>query len=372
MHLRSLSPGFDPTNVVTATISLQDARYEDGVKVDRLFTDSLTRIRAIPGVQAAGITLGLPYTRLLNLGFRPLDGGSSVEGTATTNVSYITPGYLQALRLPLRDGRDFTDADRAQAEQVAIVNQEFVNRFYKGQTVLGRHIGVAGSRTIVGIVGNARATSSGFGGYNGPLVVPPIVYVPASQLSGAFFTLVHTWFSPAWVVRSSGAIAPVVDGIRRSVEAVDPMLPIAKMESMADVQSASLADQQFMMTLVLGLGAVALLLAAIGIHGLIASSVSERTRELGIRLALGATGMQVMRDILAPGLLLAGVGVVIGTAAAFATARLLQSFLWGVTPADPLTFGAVIVTLLCVALFASLIPALRVLRLDPATTLRAQ
>jgi predicted permease len=372
VHLRSLSPGFDPTNVVTATISLQDVRYEDGVKVDRLFTDSLTRIRAIPGVQSAGVTLGLPYTRLLNLGFRPLDGGSSVQGTATTNVSYITPGYLQALRQPLRDGRDFTDADRAQAEQVAIVNQEFVNRFYKGQTVLGRHIAVAGSRTIVGIVGNARATSSGFGGYNGPLVAPPIVYVPASQVSGAFFKLVHTWFSPAWVVRSSGPIAPVVDGIRRSVEAVDPMLPIARMESMADVQSASLADQQFMMTLVLGLGAVALLLAAIGIHGLIASSVSERTRELGIRLALGATGTQVMRDIVAPGLLLAVVGVVIGTAAAFATARLLQSFLWGVTPADPLTFGAVIATLLCVALLASLIPALRVLRLDPATTLRAQ
>jgi predicted permease len=372
VHLNTLSPGFDPSNVVTAIVSLQDARYEEAVKVDRLFADSLARIRAIPGVQSAGVTLGLPYTRLLNLGFRPLDGGANVEGTATTNVTYITPGYLQALRLQVRAGRDLTDADRAGGEGVAIVNEEFIHRFYKDQTVIGRHIAVAGDRTIVGVVGNTRATSSGFGSYHGPLVAPPIVYIPASQVSSSFLSLVHTWFSPAWVVRTSGPVAPVVDGLRRAMGAVDPMLPIAKMESMTDVQSASLADRRFMMTLVLGLGAVALLLAAIGIHGLIANSVSERTRELGIRLALGATGSQIMRDIVQSGLMLAAIGIAIGTAGAFAVGRLLQSFLWGVTPADPLTFIAVIATLLAVALAASVLPALRVLRLDPATTLRAE
>ena len=370
VHLRSLNPGFDPSNVVTATISLQDARYEDGVKVNRLFSDSLERIRAVPGVQAAGVTLGLPYTRLLNLGFRPLDG-SGIQG-GTVNVSYITPGFLQALRLPLHNGRDFTDADRDGAEGVAIVNEEFINRFYKGQSVIGRHINVAGARAVVGVVGVARATSSGFGGYNGPLVSPPVVYVPAAQVSGSFFKLVHTWFSPAWVVRTTGPVAPVVDGIRRSVEAVDPLLPIAKMESMSDVQAESLADQRFMMTLVVALGGVALLLAAIGIHGLVASSVSERTRELGIRLALGATAGQVMRGIVVPGLLLAGVGVVIGAAMAVVVGRLLQSFLWGVTPADPITFATVIATLMAVTLGATVMPALAVLRLDPATTLRAE
>jgi predicted permease len=372
VHLRSLSPGFDPSNVITATISLQDARYQDSAKVNRLFADSLERIRAIPGVQSAGVTLGLPYTRLLNLGFRPLDGGSTVQGSAITNVSYITPGYLQALRLPLHAGRDFTDADRDGGEGVAIFNEEFVTRDYTGESVLGRHIGVAGTRTIVGIATIARATSSGFGGSNGPLVSPPIVYIPAAQVGGDFFKLVHTWFSPAWVVRTTGSVAPVVEGIRRSVQGVDPLLPIAKMESMSEVQAQSLKDQRFMMTLVLSLGAVALLLAAIGIHGLIASSVSERTRELGIRLALGATGGQVMRGIIGPGLMLAGVGVAIGAAAAIVVGRLLQSFLWGVKPADPLTFGTVIVTLLVVTLGATVIPALAVLRLDPATTLRAE
>jgi putative ABC transport system permease protein len=150
------------------------------------------------------------------------------------------------------------------------------------------------------------------------------------------------------------------------------MLPIAKMQSMADVQAASLAQQRFMMSVVVGLGVVALLLAAIGIHGLIAGSVSERTRELGIRLALGATSRQVVRDVVMPGIVLAGVGVALGTAAALAAVRLLQSFLWGVAPTDPLTFAAVIALLLVVALVASLIPALRVLRLDPALTLRAE
>jgi putative ABC transport system permease protein len=138
------------------------------------------------------------------------------------------------------------------------------------------------------------------------------------------------------------------------------------------VQAASLAQQRFMMSVVAGLGAVALLLAALGIHGLIASSVSERTRELGIRLALGATGRQVVTNVVMPGIILAGVGVAIGCAASLAVVRLLQSFLWGVTPTDSVTFGIVVATLLAVAIFASVIPARRVLRLDPALTLRAE
>jgi ABC-type antimicrobial peptide transport system permease subunit len=153
---------------------------------------------------------------------------------------------------------------------------------------------------------------------------------------------------------------------------VDPLLPIARLETMADVQAAALSQQRFMMSLVVGLGAVALLLAALGIHGLIASSVGERRRELGIRLALGATGRQVLQGVVAPGLALAATGVAIGSAAALAVVRLLRSFLSGVQPTDPITFMTVIVALLGVALVASLIPALRVLRLDPASTLRAE
>ena len=150
------------------------------------------------------------------------------------------------------------------------------------------------------------------------------------------------------------------------------MLPIARLESMSDVQAESLALQRFMMSLVLGLGGIALLLAAIGIYGLIGSSVAERTRELGIRLALGATSGQVMRDVVRPGVTLAALGVGIGVAAALPVARLMQSFIWGIPSTDPLTFAAVTAGLLAVALLASIIPARRVLRLDPALTLRAE
>jgi predicted permease len=372
VHLRSLDPGFDPRGVITASVSLQDARYQDTAKVDRLFADTLLRIRGVAGVDAAGVSLGLPYTRLLNLGFRRLDGVRNGDEGGITNLSYITPGYLEALRIPVREGRAFTDADAASAPGVAIVNEEFVKKYYKGETVIGRRISVAGDRAIVGVVGNARATSSGFSGYSGPLVTPPIIYVPAAQTTAAFLKLVHTWFSPSWVVRASGPSQTAAAAIRQSIAAVDPLLPIARLESMSDVQAASLASQRFMMTLVLGLGGVALLLAAIGIHGLIASSVSERTRELGIRLALGASSGQVMRAVVVPGVALATGGIAVGSAVALSVVRLLRSFLWGVTPTDPITFIVVIVMLLSVALTASVIPALRVLRLDPALTLRAE
>jgi predicted permease len=373
VHLSSLSPGFDPSSVTTATISLQDKRYEDPAKVVQLFNDTLDRIRRQPGVEAAGVTLGLPYTRLLNMGFSRVEGATEEDKGGMTNLSYVTPGYFEALRTPLRKGRAFTDADRQDSLPVAIVNDEFVSRYYKGRDVVGMHIRTGGAeREIIGVVGNARATSSGLGGDGSPLVTPFVVYVPASQTARMGLRMLHTWFSPSWVVRSSDPIAGLPDAIRQSIAAVDPLLPIARMESMADVQAASLAQQRFMMSVVLGLGAVALLLAAIGIHGLIASSVSERTRELGIRLALGATTRQVIAAVVMPGIILAAIGVAIGSVAALATVRLLRSFLWGVQPMDPVTFAIVISGLLSVALVASLIPALRVLRLDPARTLRAQ
>jgi predicted permease len=375
VHLRAVDPGFDSSGVITATVSLQDARYAQAEKVHQLFTATLEGIRHLPGVEASGISLGLPYTRLLNMGFRPLDSASTVAPGrgGMTNLVYVTPGYFEALRVPVSAGRTFSGSDSAAAVPVTIVNQEFASKYYRGHDMLGRRINTAGKdREIVGVVGNVRATSSGFSGYSGPLVAPPIVYVPAEQTTTGFLNLVHTWFSPAWVVRTTGPAERMAAGIRRAMADVDPLLPIAKLESLSDVQARALARQRLMMSLVLGLGAVALLLAAIGIHGLIASSVIDRTRELGIRLALGATRQHAMRTVVLPGVLLAAVGLIVGTAAAVATVRLLQAFLWGVAPIDPITFATVIVTLLAVAFFASLIPALRVLRLDPALTLRAE
>jgi predicted permease len=373
VYLRGLEPGFDPRSVTAATISLQDKRYEDPARIRRLFDDTLASIRRQPGVEAAGITLGLPYTRLLNMGFGRVEGATEDDKGGMTNLSYVTPGYLEALRIPLRKGRLFTDADRADGPPVAIVNERFVERHYKGQNVVGLHIRIAGGqREIVGVVGTARATASGLAGDGQPIIDPFVVYVPASQVSAASFRQWHVWFSPSWVVRSSAPIAGLAESIRSAVRQVDPLLPVAKIETMRDVQSAALMAERFTMALVVGLGVVALLLAAIGIHGLIASSIVERTRELGIRLALGASRRQMLQNVVVPGVTLAAIGIAVGTLASVPATRLLQSFLWGVQPGDPLTFISVIAGLLSVAFVASVIPALRILRLDPVRTLRAE
>ena len=373
VELKGLSPGFDPANVLTATVSLQDARYREAGKVAALFDESLARITRYPGVSAAGVTLGLPYTRLLNMGVRPLDGNVSPDKPQIANVSYITPGFFSALNVPLKSGRDFSGGDRSASAPVAIVNQEFARRYYETAGALGRRVRVMGAdRLVVGVVGNTRSTTSGFQGYTDPLVTPPIVYVPATQVSGESFRLIHTWFSPAWVVKASGPVEGVGRGIREAIAAVDPLLPISRLEAIADVQASSLSAQRLMASLVAGLGAVALLLAAVGIYGMIASSVTERTRELGVRLALGASPGQVLRNVVLPGMITTAAGIGIGGVASLFVVRLMQSFIWGVTPTDPLTFIAVVLTLLAVALIAAVVPALRVLRLDPALTLRAE
>jgi predicted permease len=362
-----LVPGFDAKGVVTATVSLQDERYRTPDTVAQLFDETL-RMRELPAVESGGAALGLPYERLLNLGFKALDAQGS---GAMTNLSSLTPGYFGTLRIPIVRGRDFTDAERAGAPGVAIVNQEFADRYYKGEEVVGRRIAIGGAqREIVGLVGNAQAQRS-FGGGD-PIAPMPLVYIPVRQTSESFLRLVHGWFSPSWAVRSRAGAAETEAALRRIVEAVDPLLPIAQVRSMSEVRDAALAQQQFMMVLVVSLGGVALIVAAIGIHGLISNAVVERTRELGIRMALGASPNQAIRAIALPGVMLSVAGVVTGSLAALAVVRLLRSFLWGVTPTDPLTFIGVALVLLMVATVSSLVPALRVLKLDPARTLRQE
>jgi predicted permease len=374
VHLRTLDPGFDESNLLTASVSLQDARYKEPQAVSQLFDETIADLRAVPGVHGAAVALGMPYTRLLNDGFKRMDG-PHVDGPhegQITNEMYVTPGFFETLAVPLRAGRTIEARDTARSQPVAVVNEAFIARYYKDDPqVIGRHVGPGASREIVGIVGNTQQGDAGWGNF-GPISPLPTIYIPVAQTSSDFLTLVHTWFRPSWVVRSSLPEASVVSELRNAIGSVDPRLPIASVRTIDDLRGEKLSSQRFMMWLVAGLGLIALVLAAVGLHGLIASSVNERTRELGIRLALGATARQAITAVVIPGLVLSAIGVAIGAAAAFVTARLLQSFVWGVTPTDPATFTTVIVVLMSVALVASLVPALRVLRLDPATTLRAE
>ncbi|HUF24780.1 MAG TPA: ABC transporter permease [Vicinamibacterales bacterium] len=371
--LKSLEPGFDLTNVVTGSASLQDTRYQTREQIAQLFERSLERIKATPGVESAAVSLGLPYERILNLGFSPLDGAAAAETDRNfiTNVTYVTPDYFRTLRMPLRAGREVNDGDRDGAQPVVVVNEAFQRLYYASDGALGRTLAIAGmERQVVGIVGDVQYRQPGWG-TGGPIRTTPIVYLPVQQTPARTLNLVHTWFSPTWIARTSGPIAGVEQALRAAVADVDPLLPLASVRSMAEVRARATASQRFMMVLAGLLAGASMLLAAIGIHGMIASSITERTREIGIRMALGSTAAQAMRTVTLPGIGLTIIGLVLGAAIARASTSYIASLLWGVEPDDPLTYAVVAALLLLVAVVASVIPALRILRLDPAQTLRA-
>jgi predicted permease len=368
-HLRTLQPGFDSSGVVTASLSLEDARYRTAAPVLNLFDESLTRIRSTPGVEAAAVTLGLPYERLLNLGFRRVDGQNAETRGEMTSAAYVTPEFFVALRIPIKHGRAFDARDAAGAPAVVVVNDAFARAYFNSDDPVGRRIRLSGSeRTIVGVVGDVQLRPGW--GENGPLAPMPLTYMPVTQVNDAFLRLVHGWFSPTFVVRSTRPAGELAGAIRRAVDAVDPLLPFAKVRVMAEVRAEAIAPQRFLAALLVGLAMAAVLLAGIGLHGLIATSVAERTREMGIRMALGATQFGAVRAVALPGLILAASGTAAGLAVAAVAARLLRHFVWGVAVNDPVTFTGVAIVLLGVATIASIAPTLRLLRLDPATTLR--
>ena len=377
LSLQNLDPGFDLANVVTGSASLEDKRYQTSETTMQLFEQSLARVEAIPGVESAAISLGLPYERILNLGFRPLDGeaaaGVALGRNYMTNMTYVTPGYFETLRIPMRSGRGIEAGDRSGAAQVIVVNEAFARMYYPEQGALGRRIAMSGAeREVVGIVGNVQQGNPGWGeGTLGPLVTTPIVYLPAAQTPAATMNLVHGWFGPTWIVRTSTPVAGMERALRDAVAAVDPQLPLASVRGMSEVRAEASASQRFNMLLAALLAATSMLLAAIGIHGLISSTITERTREIGIRMALGSSTAQAIRAVTMPGLALTLAGLVIGVALARASTQYIATLLWGVEPTDPATYAIVAALLLAVAVVASLLPALRILRLDPATTLRA-
>jgi len=370
-YLHDLKPGFDPTNVVTASISLQGARYKTAKSVDRLFDETLAHIRSLPGVQAAAAAITLPYERPLRIGCAVLDGPNGNPRGRACNETYVTPGYFETLRIHRISGRDFTAADTADSQPVALANQTFVRKYLKGQEPLGSHIRADGkAREIIGVVADVQLAEAS--GTNAPVSTAPIIYVPETQIADAFIPVLHTWFSPSLIVRTAGRQEGIIPAIQSAVKIVDPQLPIASFQSMDEVVFRSLADQRFQAVLLGTLAALALLLSAVGIYGLIANSVIERARELGIRMALGATIGQAMRAVALPGIALGLIGVCIGCALARVSVGVVKHLVFGVRSTDPVTFALAAVCLLLATAIASLIPALRVTRLNPADTLRAE
>ena len=367
-HLR---PGFDSTNVITASFSLQDARYSTAQSVNRLFESGLARLRELPGVESAAVGLRLPYERHLNDGFRRLDGPQASNEDMITDLCYVTADYFRALRIPLERGRMFEQSDGPASAPVAIVNQAFVQRYLSKQEPLGSHLQVdSKAREVAGVVGDVPQ-SPGWG-ENAPIRPTPTVYILASQTSGDLLTLIHTWFSPSWIVRAAAPVRSITRGIEDVAGKIDPMVPIAAFHTIDDLRAETLAAQRFQAMLLAAISGLALVLAVVGIYGLMAQSVVERRREMGIRIALGSSLARAIGDAALPGVLLALAGVVAGCLLAGLSAKVLEHLVWGVSATDPVTYLAVALGLVLVAATASLAPALRIAKLNPADTLREE
>lgn len=369
-HLESLPPGFDPHNVMAAKASLDDARYHDPAAFQRLLRESVAAMQRIPGVEGAAVGLSVPYDTFINDGMKILDGKEAGTQYACS-LAYTTPDYFSVLRIPLLAGRAFLDSDTATSQPVAVVNTAFGLHYFDDPRPLGRHF-ASGARTytIVGVVADTLDQSNV--ARRAPIDVDPIFYVPYTQVSSQFVALAHVWAQPSWVVRTRGPVAGLTEQMQRALADVDPGLPYSGFYSMQQVLDRQLQTQRIEVLLLGVLAVLALLLSAVGIYGLVSNLVVQRTREIGIRLALGSSLSQVIRHLASSGLLAACFGAGAGLVCSLFVLRVMKSAIYGVQPSDPVTLTAVPLLLLMVAGLASLLPALRITRIDPAETLRAE
>jgi len=365
LKLRAVDPGFDLRGVLAAQMSLQGSRYADSASLNGFFDQGLERLRRVPGVRSAAVVNGVPIERGLNLNVDIIDGPERIE-RALTDWRYASTGYFTTMGIPIVAGRGFDDRDRAGTAPVAVVNEQFARRMFKGTNAIGRHIRVFRDDPAIEIVGIAKDVREW--GLVGQL--PVTMYLPVSQANISGINASHTYFPMNWVVRTSNSDADTVRAIRDEMRALDPSQPFSAFRTMDDVKMAQVRTERFQMILLALFAAIGLLLGTAGIYGLIAYSVAQRTREIGIRMALGAATSRILAAIVRDGALLAIVGVLVGSVLAAAFARTLRTFVWGVSTLDPFTYLAVAAILIAVAILASLVPAMRAVRLDPVRALR--
>jgi putative ABC transport system permease protein len=366
--LQRVDLGFDPSNVLTMRLSLPQASYKTPEEVVSFYQRLLERVRATPGARTAGAVRALPLASTIgDFGLR-IEGYVPPPGTAAKGDWEIaTDGYLEAMGERLVRGRAIVPSDTSDSMLIALVNEELARRYFPGQDPLGRRLKIGGSAerpwvTVVGIVADVRHND-----ITG--IVKEKFYVPHTQWHRSVGNPIR---SMNLVVKASGDPVSLIGPIKQAIRELDASLPIADVRTMDEVVSATLSTPRFTGVLLGVFAALALALSAIGIYGVLSYVVSRRTREIGIRLAIGAGRWQVLRMVLRNGLVLSFAGIALGiVAAAFAT-RLMHTLLHGVTPGDPATFAAVALGLAGVATLASLIPAWRATRVDPVIALKTE
>jgi len=366
IHLQTLPAGFNPTGVMAAKASLDDARYHDTAAFRKLLNESTTAMRQIPGVQHAAVGLSLPYERALTSGMTLSEGKEAGQHAMTEEV-YITPDYFEILQIPVLAGRSFTEEDGPETH-VAIVNQTFARKFFPGTNPVGHY--VEKNTMIVGVVEDV-AIAPGLDA-TAPLTGEETMYIPAAQMEAKSLSVVHIWFQPSWIVRTAGPVEGLTAQMQRALASVDPNLPFSGFYSMRDLLAKTLATQRVEVALLSAMAGLALLLSAVGIFALVANIVAQKTREIGIRIALGSTIRQAMVHIGAPGVRASVLGLILGLIFCAGALRAMHSVLYGIGVYDVPTILMVVLMLAAVTLVAATVPTLRIAGIDPAKTLREE
>jgi predicted permease len=363
MHLRRMNLGFSPDHLLTFTFVLPDSRYAK--KRPTFYREYFQKVRALPGVQAAAGNINLPMTDSeSNTPFEEFGHPIPAPQRPSAAVATISTEYFKTMQTPLIRGRDFAQQDDVNSPFVVIVSREFAKRYSPKQDVIGKKVRLAGMpgesspwREVVGVVEDLR-----FGATERE--VTPAMYVPAAQAADSccLYTIIRTRLDPLAMERAA----------ERLVAAMDPDLPITQVSTMDDLVSDQLTQPRFAMGLLGTFAFLALALTVVGLHGVMTYSVSRRTREIGIRMALGAKRSTVLGTIMGEAAILLGIGVAVGISISLASASLLKGMLYGISPREPLIFGWVVVVVAASGLIAAYFPAFRAASVNPIQALREE
>jgi putative ABC transport system permease protein len=374
--LRSVSPGLDPHDVLTLQTSMAGGTYSTTGKVDAFCTQVIRRLEALPGIQAASTSILLPMENDVDLPFniagKPPEKGGLYNGDEQWRN--ITPDYFKVFRVSLMRGREFNAADSGNSARVLIINQAMAKHYWPKEDPLGQVITIGKGlgpqfedppRVIVGIVTSVRETGLSDSDVS-------VMYIPQSQTPQGMTELANSVIPLSWEIRTTADPLTMRGAVEAEFRAVDNVIPLSQVRSMEQVIAKSLDRNNFEMLLLSLFAGIALLLASIGIYGLMSYSVEQRTQEIGIRMALGARQQDMLQLVVWQGVKLAVIGVALGLAASYGLTRVLGSMLFGVKANDPLTFGGVALALLCVAALAAYIPARHASSIEPSQALRQQ
>ena len=371
-NLEGVRPGFDPRNVLTMQMSLHDNRYNSAAAVGRLTDSVVTRLEGMPGVVAVATASVLPLNPYFDLPFEIIGRPTTPDNMPDERYRLVSPQYFSALKIPIVAGRAFSERDNSQAPATLIVNEAFVKEYFPRQNPLGEQILIGRTmgpnfadkpRQIVGVVGDTK--DSGLGE-----PAPPEMFEPAAQVPDSLVELNNELVPLNWLIRTSRDPMSMAEQIRRETIAVSGGIPMAEPRLLEEVVSSSIARERFTMTLLTIFAGLALLLATIGLYGVISYSVAQRTREMGIRSALGAESADLLRLVIGQGMRLVAIGLALGLLGAYGVTRFLQSMLYGVGSSDPVLLGGVAALMGFVGLTACWLPARRAAHVDPIVALR--